>query len=137
MLCEMDETVRQSRENTGLTLCLALNYGSRDEIIHGIRALVEDVKAGILTPAAIDEAAVSDRLYTAGLPDPDLLIRTANEHRISNFLLWQISYAEIYVSTTLWPEFGVEDLNEAIKDYAARERRYGDVADTTANPSTT
>lgn len=127
VLKEMDETTAMSRKNTGLTLCLALNYGAREEIVDAIRNLVGDVEAGRLAVNEIDEIAVSNALYTVGLPDPDLLIRTADEQRISNFLLWQISYAEIYVSSKLWPEFGVADLNAAIKGFAARERRFGDV----------
>jgi undecaprenyl diphosphate synthase len=127
VLTEMDRTVAMSRENTGLKLCLALNYGSRDEIVDAVRGIAERVRAGRLTPSAIDESEISNSLYTAGLPDPDLLIRTANERRVSNFLLWQISYAEIYVCETLWPDFSPDDLNAAIKDFAARERRFGDV----------
>lgn len=125
---EMDKTVAESRENTGLTLCLALNYGARDEIVDAVRDIAADVKAGTLRPEDIDESLISNSLYTAGLPDPDLLIRTANERRISNFLLWQISYAEIHVSEKLWPDFTTDDFDEAIKDFAGRERRFGDVA---------
>ncbi|MCH7591439.1 MAG: isoprenyl transferase [Planctomycetes bacterium] len=127
VLAKMDETVAMSRGNTGLTLCLALNYGSRDEIIDATRAIAKKVAAGELAPDAIDEAVMSSSLYTAGLPDPDLLIRTANERRVSNFLLWQISYAEIHVSPTLWPDFDADALDTAIKDFATRERRFGDV----------
>jgi len=127
VLAEMDQTVAMSRDNTGLTLCLALNYGSRDELTDAVRGIVADVQAGKLQIDDIDPMLISASLYTAGLPDPDLLIRTANERRISNFLLWQISYAEIHVSQTLWPDFGPEELNAAIKDFAGRERRYGAV----------
>lgn len=127
---EMDQTIRESRGNTGLTLCLALNYGSRDEITDAVREIACDVKAGRLDPADINEQLIDQSLYTAGLPDPDLLIRTANERRVSNFLLWQISYAEIHVCPTLWPDFGAEDLNAAIKDFARRERRFGTVTST-------
>jgi undecaprenyl diphosphate synthase len=127
VLTEMDRTVAMSCENTGLKLCLALNYGSRDEIVDAVRGIAERVRSGRLTPSAIDESEISNSLYTAGLPDPDLLIRTANERRVSNFLLWQISYAEIYVCKTLWPDFSPDDLNAAIKDFAVRERRFGDV----------
>jgi undecaprenyl diphosphate synthase len=127
VLGEMDVTIEKSSANTGLKLCLALNYGSRGEIIEAVRRIAERVREGALDTADIDERLMGDSLYTAGLPDPDLLIRTAGERRISNFLLWQISYAEIYVSEVLWPDFRVEHLNEAIGDYAARERRYGDV----------
>ncbi len=127
VLMEMDETIAQSAGNTGLKLCLALNYGSRDEIIDAVRDIAKEVRAGRLDPERIDESVISGSLYTAGLPDPDLLIRTANERRVSNFLLWQISYAEIYVCDVLWPDFAESDLDEAIKDFARRERRFGDV----------
>jgi len=128
VLAEMDRTVEISRTNTGLRLCLALNYGSRQEIVDAACRLAREVKAGNLRPQEIDEPCLSAALYTAGLPDPDLLIRTADERRVSNFLLWQISYAEIHVSPKLWPDFGVEDLNIAMRDFAGRERRFGDVA---------
>ncbi len=127
VLDEMDETVSVSADNTGLRLCLALNYGSRDEIVDAVRSIARDVRTGTLDPDQIDESMVSGSLYTAGLPDPDLLIRTANERRISNFLLWQLSYAEIYVCSVLWPEFSEQDLNGAIQDFARRERRFGNV----------
>jgi len=129
VLAEMDNTVALSRENTGLKLCLALNYGSREEIVEAVRKLARSVRAGALAPDEIDERRLSDCLYTAGLPDPDLLIRTANERRLSNFLLWQISYAEIHVCDKLWPDFGLEDLNAALRDFAGRERRFGDVTE--------
>ena len=128
VLAEMDQTVAMSRENTGLRLCLAMNYGSRDELIDAIRGIAKDVQAGRLKPQDIDEQLVSRSLYTAELPDPDLLIRTANERRVSNFLLWQISYAELYVCDRPWPEFLEEELNAAIRDFASRERRFGAVS---------
>ncbi len=127
VLEEMDRTVAESRHNPGLTLCLALNYGSRDEIVEGVRRIAREVSAGKLAPDAIDEARISASLFTAGLPDPDLLIRTANERRVSNFLLWQISYAEIHVCPALWPDFGEAELHAAIRDFAGRERRFGGV----------
>ncbi len=126
VLREMDTTVEQSQNNTGLKLCLALNYGSRTEIVDAVRRIAATVRDGALDVNDIDETVIADSLYTAGLPDPDLLIRTANERRISNFLLWQISYTEIHVTERFWPEFDVEMLNEAIRDFAGRERRYGD-----------
>lgn len=127
VLKEMDKTIELSSGNTGLKLCLALNYGSRDEIVDAVRLIAKQVKDGKLDPSDIDERLISSSLYTAALPDPDLLIRTASEHRVSNFLLWQISYAELYVCEKLWPDFGPEDLNTAIRDYAGRERRLGTV----------
>ncbi len=132
VLAEMDRTIELSRDNTGLCLCLALNYGSRDELVDAVRRIAGEVQEGRLQPGNIDETLIARSLYTAGLPDPDLLIRTANERRLSNFLLWQISYAEIHVCETLWPEFGIEKLNDAIRDFAGRERRFGDVQPTTA-----
>jgi undecaprenyl diphosphate synthase len=128
VLGEMDSTIEMSRGNGGLTLCLALNYGSRDEIIDAVRGIAREVRDGKLSPDDIDETAISNALYTAGLPDPDLLIRTANERRLSNFLLWQLSYAEIHVCRRLWPDFATQDLDAAIRDFASRERRFGDVS---------
>ncbi len=125
VLHELDETANLSANNKGMTLCLALNYGSRLEIVDAVRRLAADVRDGRRKPDEIDEAAISDALYTSGLPDPDLLIRTAGEMRVSNFLLWQISYAELYVTPVLWPDFHVKDLNDAIRDYARRDRRFG------------
>ena len=129
VLREMDITVSASSGNTGMRLCLALNYGSRLEIVDAVRTIAAEVKAGRLDVDDIDEQRVAASLYTEGLPNPDLLIRTASERRISNFLLWQISYAELYVCDALWPEFGVEHLHEAIRDYARRERRFGGVSE--------
>lgn len=127
VLRELDETANVSRNNQGMKLCLALNYSSRVEIVDAIQSLAARVVAGELRPEDIDEQAVSDALYTAEVPDPDLLIRTAGEMRISNFLLWQISYAELYVTDTLWPDFHVADLNDAFHAFAKRERRFGRV----------
>jgi len=122
---EMDKTLEACQNNNGMLLCLAINYGSRSEIVDAIRHISRDVQEGSLSADAIDETLVSERLYTAGIQDPDLLIRTSGEMRISNFLLWQISYAEIWVTQTLWPEFSREHLAEAIRDYASRHRRFG------------
>ena len=127
VLNEMDQTVSMSRQNTGLKLCLALNYGSRDEIVDAVRAIARKVREGLFPVEQIDDAMISRELYTAQLPDPDLLIRTANERRISNFLLWQISYAELYICPKLWPDFTPPDLDAAIKDFSSRERRFGGV----------
>jgi len=128
VLRELDTTASLSRRNTGLTLCLALNYGSRQEIVEAVRTLAREVHDGRRRVEEIDEAALSGALYTAGMPDPDLLVRTANERRISNFLLWQISYTEIHVTPVLWPDFRPADLHAAIRDFAARSRRFGGLA---------
>ncbi len=127
VLEQVDRTIAATNRCTGLTLCLALNYSSRGEITDAMRAIAAEVKAGRLQPGDIDEDTISDHLYTAHLPDPDLLIRTAGELRVSNYLLWQISYAEIHVTSIFWPDFRVENLHEAIRDYASRSRRFGGV----------
>jgi undecaprenyl diphosphate synthase len=111
--------------NTSLTLNLALNYGGRPEIIHAVRDVVRDVCAGKVDPDKIDEGLFSNYLYTAGLPDPDLVIRTSGECRVSNFLLWQIAYSELYITNKLWPDFGKSDFKAAISEYQRRERRFG------------
>jgi undecaprenyl diphosphate synthase len=125
VLSEIDENTRLTKGNTGLTLCLAINYGSRAEMVDAVRALAERIKRGELAPEQIDERAISSSLYTAGMPDPDLLIRTAGEMRVSNYLLWQISYAELWVTPKYWPEFDAALLHDALRDYARRERRFG------------
>jgi undecaprenyl diphosphate synthase len=125
VLDEVNITLEQTKANTGLTLVLALNYSSRAEITDAVRLIADKVKAGELLPADIDECTISEHLYTAGMPDPDLLIRTAGEMRVSNYLLWQISYAELYVSDVLWPDFGAVDLHNAICSFASRNRRFG------------
>jgi undecaprenyl diphosphate synthase len=122
---EMQKTIEMSAANTGMRLCLAINYGGRLELADAVRKIAEDVRDGTLAPEAIDEELISQHLYTAGMHDPDLLIRTAGEMRVSNFLLWQISYSEIWVSDHCWPEFREADLHQAIRDYAARDRRFG------------
>jgi undecaprenyl diphosphate synthase len=125
VLREMDETIRLSHENTGLVLCLAINYGSRQEIVEAAQKLAGQVRRGELDPAAIDEDRFAGALYTAGMPDPDLLIRTAGEMRVSNYLLWQISYAELWVTPLCWPDFNESILHDALRDYAGRTRRFG------------
>ena len=121
----LDCTVALCSANSGMRLCLAINYGSRAEIADAARALARDAAAGRLDPNEIDEAALASRLDTAGMPDPDLLVRTAGEMRISNFLLWQISYAELWITPTAWPEFEERHLDEAIAAFAGRDRRFG------------
>ena len=121
----LDRLTRETADCDRGTLCLAINYGSRNEILEATRSLAADAAAGRIDAASIDERAFSDRLHTSGLPDPDLLIRTAGEMRLSNYLLWQLSYAELYVTDTLWPDFGAESLREAVRAFAARDRRFG------------
>jgi undecaprenyl diphosphate synthase len=128
VLRELDKTVELSGKNSGMWLNLAINYGGRAEIVDAVRAIAEEVSADALSPLQIDEATIAEHLYTAGAPDPDLLIRTAGEMRISNFLLWQISYAEIWVTERCWPEFDEATLHDAIRAYAARQRRFGGLA---------
>jgi undecaprenyl diphosphate synthase len=128
VLRELDQTVDLSSRNSGMWLNLAINYGGRAEIVDAVRAIAEEAASKKLSAAAIDEATVANHLYTAGAPDPDLVIRTAGEMRISNFLLWQISYAEIWVTEKCWPEFDEGTLHDAIRAYAARSRRFGGLA---------
>jgi undecaprenyl diphosphate synthase len=125
VLREIDENIRLSQNNTGMSLCLAINYGGRSELVDAVRGLAQQVQAGTLDPDNIDEVTIADALYTAGMPDPDLLIRTAGEMRVSNFLLWQISYAELWVTDKCWPEFDAATLQEALRDYSGRVRRFG------------
>ena len=125
VLNEIDETVRLSSVNNGMWLNLAINYGGRAEIVDAIRTISREILDGSMSVESIDEDAVSSNLYSAGLEDPDLLVRTAGELRISNFLLWQISYAEIWVTQKCWPEFDESALYEAISDFAGRRRKYG------------
>ncbi len=125
VLRELDRSVELSRENRRMTLCLALNYSSRVEMVDAVRSVAARVAAGELRPEDIDEQTINDALYTAGLPDPDLLIRTSGEMRVSNFLLWQISYAELHVTDVHWPDFHAEAFDAALRDYAGRTRRFG------------
>ncbi len=121
------DTIAATAGNQGMRLCLAISYGGRQEITDAVRALAQEVANGTLAAAAVDEAAIAARLYQPSLPDPDLLIRTAGERRISNFLLWQISYAEIHVADVCWPEWGKDDLHAAFRDYGRRVRKFGKV----------
>lgn len=125
VLTAMHETTDRTAGNTGLTLTLAVNYGSRAEITDAVRDIAQRVREGKLSPDDITEQTITDSLYTAGQPDPDILIRTAGEMRISNYLLWQISYAELYVTDTLWPDFDEDQLHKALQSYATRHRRFG------------
>ena len=125
VLAEIDKTIDMSSSNTGTRLCLAINYGGRGEMVDAVQRIAEQVRAGNLAPDDIDEQCLSDHLYTAAMPDPDLLVRTAGEMRISNFLLWQISYAELWVTDRCWPEFCESDLHDAIRGFASRDRRFG------------
>jgi len=122
---ELSGAMAVLEKNTGLILNIAINYGGRTEIVDGIKKLVPLIKSGQCRAEDIDEISFGNYLYTAGLPDPDLLIRTSGEMRISNFLLWQIAYAEIYVTDTLWPDFRRHDLEKAILEFQKRERRFG------------
>ena len=124
---QLAKTQAALAKNNGLTLILALSYGGRTEIVEAVRSIADKVKAGALEPAEINEQAIAQHLYTRHLPDPDLLIRTSGEMRVSNFLLWQISYAELVVTPTLWPDFRKPQLIEALEEYTRRHRRFGGV----------
>ena len=126
---EIAETTEASAANTGATLCLAINYGSRQEMADAAKALARDVLEGRVLPDDIDEHVFGRYLYTSGMSDPDLLIRTANEMRLSNYLLWQISYSELYVTPVYWPEFREPQFREAIAAYARRDRRFGGLSE--------
>ena len=125
VLAQFDRTSRLTASNTGMTLCLAVNYGGRTEIADAARRIADDVKAGAVEPDRVDEAFFESYLNTAGMPDPDLLIRTAGELRVSNFLLWQISYSELFVTDVLWPDFRGDDLLAACLSFASRQRKFG------------
>lgn len=125
VLRELDESLNASASNTGMYLCLALNYGSRAEMTDAVSRIASQVAQGRMTPEQVGEQVISDNLNTAGVPDPDLLIRTAGEFRISNFLLWQVSYAEFYVTDVFWPDFDETQFQKAIRTFAERHRRFG------------
>jgi undecaprenyl diphosphate synthase len=119
------DTIEKTASNSHMTLTLALSYGGRQEILDAILKIATQLQKREITPGEISQQFVSDALYTAGMPDPDLLIRTSGEYRISNFLLWQISYSELYITPTLWPDFGKKEYLEALRDYQMRDRRFG------------
>jgi undecaprenyl diphosphate synthase len=125
----LEQVTAYTAKNDGMWLNLALSYGGRAEIVRAVRQIAHDVKAGRLDPDAVDEEAVSKRMYMADLPDPDLMIRTSGEYRLSNFLLWQLAYAELWVTDIPWPDFQVEHLDQAIAAYDHRERRFGKTGD--------
>ncbi|MGB0950085.1 MAG: polyprenyl diphosphate synthase, partial [Marinirhabdus sp.] len=122
---ELRDVIEKTKNNATMTLTLALSYGSREEITKTIKEISEKVENKLISPDKINETVINNHLYTRGLPDVDLLIRTSGEHRISNFLLWQIAYAELYFTETLWPDFTKNNLFEAILNYQNRERRFG------------
>ena len=126
---ELEEVIELTKDHKHMTLTLALSYGSREELSRAARELAQEVAEGIRTADSINEEALASKLYTAAMPDPDLLIRTSNEYRISNYLLWQIAYSELYFSPKLWPDFQAEDLYNAILDYRNRERRFGKISE--------
>jgi undecaprenyl diphosphate synthase len=125
----MLEGMALTEKNTGLKLNLALNYGSREEIVTAVQKVALEIQNGKIRPQDIDGKIIARMLYTAGLPDPDLLIRTSGEFRISNFLLWQLAYTELYITEVLWPDFRRSNLYDAIRDYQGRERRFGKVSE--------
>jgi undecaprenyl diphosphate synthase len=127
---DVERAMQQTAGNSGMQLAVALNYGGRAELVDAFNRILDRVRNNGLANARVDEEMISQHLYTAGLPDPDLLIRTSGEMRVSNFLLWQIAYAEIYVTETLWPDFTRAQLLEALLDFQKRERRYGGLAET-------
>ena len=122
---ELNYVIDKTKNNTGLILTLALNYGAKEELTQAMKTIANKVKNSIISPEKVDQSTINEHLYSHYLPPVDLLIRTSGENRLSNFLLWHIAYAELYFTTTLWPDFSKEDLNKALINYAKRERRFG------------
>ncbi|MBR8830218.1 MAG: Isoprenyl transferase [Chroococcopsis gigantea SAG 12.99] len=122
---EIARSMQETAANSGIQFTVATNYGGRQEIVQACREIAKKVQQGLISPEEVDEAMLENHLYTVGIPSPDLLVRTSGEMRISNFLLWQMAYAEIYVTSTLWPDFDRSQFHEALKDYQGRERRFG------------
>ncbi len=127
IVSRMDDVEKRSADKDRININIAVNYGSRDEIVRGIKSIVRDVQSGKLDIDEIDENLVSSHLYTAGMPDPDLIIRPSGEFRLSNYLMWQAAYSEIYIDDVLWPDYTSEDLDRAIEEYSKRNRRFGGV----------
>ena len=132
---EISITQDVARDNDGMMLCLAVNYGARLEITEAVQHVARKVQQGLLSPGDITEQVLANHLMTQGMPDPDLVIRTAGEMRISNFLLWQISYSELWITDTYWPEFREPHLHQALKDFASRDRRFGGLNNASEKPS--
>ena len=127
MRTQLEKTLRALAKNDGLTLIMALSYSGRTEIVEAVRDIAREVRAGGLEPAAINEQVIARHLWTRDIPDPDVLIRTSGEMRVSNFLLWQISYAELVITPTLWPDFRKPQFYAALEEYARRHRRFGGI----------
>ena len=130
---ELDKTIELTGSNEAMTLNLALSYGSREELTRAVRKIAAKLASKQLRPEEITEELISDHLYTSGMPDPDLIIRTSGEYRLSNFLLWQAAYSELYITDTLWPDFTREEFIEILKNYQTRDRRFGKVSCSTSN----
>jgi undecaprenyl diphosphate synthase len=126
---ELHSVIEKTKNNTGMVLTLALNYGGKEDLTQAMRTIADKVKNSIISPEKVDESTINEHLYTRNLPDVDLLIRTSGEHRISNFLLWQIAYAELYFTDVFWPDFSEQHLLEALRSYQNRERRFGKISE--------
>jgi len=130
---EAEFTMEKTRDNSGMLLNLALSYGSREEITRAARLIAQKVAQGEIQPDEVDEDLMASHLYTGDLPDPDLIIRTSGEYRLSNFMMWQAAYSELFITTTLWPDFSREEFHEILNDYQKRDRRFGKVKCSTSN----